>query len=735
MKLINKKQLAVILTFAAASGVGVVHALPDSATHTHVDPVGVGACHKVTDNWLPPNGMGAGTFTGWLGHPCPQPRPNHGHFFGSMQQPIFDGDGVTVIGTKVTTPEGQHPAVSPFDEPPGSNFLNNVNHNLVDFNGDEMPNTLPSRLGSSEYMLHDGKVKTKKINKTSPAEDLDRIIDKLEESASKHGKVKLKYIDFALDILEGNKIKNRAYSGFPMLHYNGPNKLGVVEPIYDENGVKVGGELEVGMIYFDQHIESDISLIDVSQVQDVPWSITYKVSILTGGIEDFSPMVMNFDRNPNDTQGPFHASMDQSYFPMLEEGTQYKIKIKETYGKHYNLTYTWGWRIHPPRVQVTENANKMAGGMTLLQHEQVVFGVDPMGSEANKLAAIAKIGDIAPAKRMWNIFKSLRARGDDVDHDDDNDDDNDNHKSNKKKIMIDTDELATIAANLREAYLDWADRTKLPTGVSADPDATITLLYANNTIYGSRQGNTGTGVSGDDSGQGPAAFKGICNGCAHDWDKRPYNFKVSLINGDNFPHGYMNVDFGGSRGWENQFQDTDPTTALATYPHTEQTVIEGRYFTVEDHVLLDNTPNPGKQALRNVPEGVNSGNGVSIIKGDLVEENITEVITNDRVFPMNTGGMEEFLEPTPRELNEDGTINNNATQQFGSGCFFTFGRNHAWPNAGGPWGGIMVPPVDPVTGEPGKHKVEIEYNFEPSRRLKIYQFDPLHHDVAIYSLH
>ncbi|VAW53819.1 hypothetical protein MNBD_GAMMA07-88, partial [hydrothermal vent metagenome] len=44
-------------------------------------------------------------------------------------------------------------------------------------------------------------------------------------------------------------------------------------------------------------------------------------------------------------------------------------------------------------------------------------------------------------------------------------------------------------------------------------------------------------------------------------------------------------------------------------------------------------------------------------------------------------------------------------------------------------------PVDPVTGVPGLHKVEIQYNFEPSRRLKIYQFDPLHHDVAIYSLH
>ncbi len=85
-------------------------------------------------------------------------------------------------------------------------------------------------------------------------------------------------------------------------------------------------------------------------------------------------------------------------------------------------------------------------------------------------------------------------------------------------------------------------------------------------------------------------------------------------------------------------------------------------------------------------------------------------------------------------LSPDGSINDNAAQQFGSGCFFTFGRQHAWPNAGGPWGPIIVPPVA-ADGTPSTYKVEIDYNFEPSRRLKIYQFDPLHHDVAVYSLH
>jgi hypothetical protein len=35
----------------------------------------------------------------------------------------------------------------------------------------------------------------------------------------------------------------------------------------------------------------------------------------------------------------------------------------------------------------------------------------------------------------------------------------------------------------------------------------------------------------------------------------------------------------------------------------------------------------------------------------------------------------------------------------------------------------------------GKYKVEITYEYEPSRRLRFYQFDPMHHDVAVFSVH
>ena len=48
---------------------------------------------------------------------------------------------------------------------------------------------------------------------------------------------------------------------------------------------------------------------------------------------------------------------------------------------------------------------------------------------------------------------------------------------------------------------------------------------------------------------------------------------------------------------------------------------------------------------------------------------------------------------------------------------------------------VKVPPANRQTNVPGKYKVEMNYQFDPSRRLRFYQFDPLHHDEAVFSIH
>ncbi|MDT8407083.1 MAG: hypothetical protein RQ715_07515, partial [Methylococcales bacterium] len=191
-------------------------------------------------------------------HPGPQARP------GLATQSLSE-DGST---TFVITPEGQFPAVDPFANPPGSNFLTTVYENMRDGNGVEMPNTLPST-PDGRYNLHDGPVTTQAIDATNPSQDLDRVIDAFESLADGVGNLDAQTfpIDvitrFGIDVLEGNPIPGRAYSGFPMLHYNGPNKIKRVQPICQDGAcdsaddVVIGGNVDIHLLYWDQHIESD----------------------------------------------------------------------------------------------------------------------------------------------------------------------------------------------------------------------------------------------------------------------------------------------------------------------------------------------------------------------------------------------------------------------------------------------------------------------------------------------
>jgi hypothetical protein len=215
------------------------------------------------------------------------------------------------------------------------------------------------------------------------------------------------------------------------------------------------------------------------------------------------------------------------------------------------------------------------------------------------------IGDLSPAKRMWQALRDAR----------------DAHGARDYR------RVAAAIGDARDAFEDWRDRTRLPhTGkykdlIKPDPDADLTLLYVNNTIYAEfadRDSNIAASVRTD----------------FPKWKLRGTPLKVTLYNGDYFDHGYQNVDFGGARGWENQFKSS-----------------------------------------------------------------------------VKVGG---------------------------SGCWFTFGRDHWWmnvPNDSAGNLGVVVPAAARSPYKPGMHRVQILYNYEPSRRLRFYQFDPLHHDVAVFSVH
>ncbi|HEV3460313.1 MAG TPA: SCO family protein [Thermoanaerobaculia bacterium] len=541
-------------------------------------------------------------------HPHPQPRPCPSH-------QTTAGDTTTIV-----TGESIFPPSLPYIDPPGTNFLPTIYTNLFDGAGNEIPNTLPST-PSIAYNLLDGDPVVSQIDATSPRDDLASIFDAIsryaKEKESAGGivtkQLALRAIQMGIDILEGNPVDYRAYSGLPLMHYDGPDKVKKVQPIVDQSGKVIGGELYVHQVWYDNHIEADTSLLDVSAVPDVPWTIVYTVDVLNRGEDDFSPYVMYSDLPPagckapppppscnatpptpptckvpppKSCAGPPLAGMDVTFFPM-QDGTRNVFRVKMAPGKYYHLVYTWGWRMHPPRAQVMEDANTVVGCYNLVQWEVSVFGESPRSSEAAKLHAIDQISDLAPSKRMWKALREARTAAE----------------------HGDLQRLRALAREGRDAFEDWMDRTRLPRGVKLDKTTDMTLFYADNTIYGE--------------------FSDGSLRVFPQWQTRGAKYTATLYNGDYFDHGYMVVDFGGARGWENQFKSS--------------------------------------------------------------------------------------------------------VKDAGSGCWFTFGRNYWWP-AVMPM--VKVPAANPQGHDQlGMAKVDITFNWDPARRLRFYQFDPTHHDVAIFSVH
>jgi cytochrome oxidase Cu insertion factor (SCO1/SenC/PrrC family) len=540
-------------------------------------------------------GAGGGTSAGGgAGGPYNHPHP----------QGMPPRSTVTTSGNTTTVSSGASlfAPSRPFLDPPGTNFLPTIYTDLYDAAGNLVPNTLPST-PSVPYNLLDGDPVVSPVNPISPRDDLATVWTAIEKYLADRQNpenpvnqpVLLHDVQRGIDILEGNPVRGRAYSGFPVLHYDGPDKVKKVQLVHDQNG-QLAGEVHVHQVWYDIHVESDTAFVDVSQVPKVPWTIVYTVDVLNRGEDDFSPFAMYSDPSTGKPAKPW-AAMDQTFFPMLD-GTRNVFRVKMAPGEYYHLVYTWGWRMHAPRAQVMEDAATMVNGVSLPQWESNVFGPSPRSSPEAKRKAIAQIGDRAPEKRMWNtLYQALdAARKDDL---------------VKLKNLLDEG---------RSAFFDWIDRTKLPTGVEVDPSSDLTLFYANNTIYGEwRTGNLRIFPK---------------------WQARGTEVKVTLLNGDYFEHGYAVVDFGGARGWENQFKSS-----------------------------------------------------------------------------VKVGG---------------------------SGCWFTFGRVYWYPVAAPmPAMGSMsaVPMISVPAADPqnpahfGRHDVDLTFNFDPARRLRFYQFDPVHHDEAIFSVH
>lgn len=569
----------------------------------------------------------------WAADGCVMPRARPGP---STQTLSADGTRTTLI-----TQPSQFPPGDSFGPNP-TNLLPTVYANACSNAGLEIENTLPST-PQHPYNLHpDPKISP--IDKTSPTDDLQAIIKELrqvvgredaddEDDRRGRGSVNRARAAFGVDIIEGNPVP-RSYSGFPLLHYNGPLKTKFVDPIRDANGKVIGGEVVVNQIWYDSHIESDTSYIDSHVVDDVPWTIKYKVRVLSRGFDDFAPYSMVFD-DPKTNNGALlpHVGFDQTFFPM-EDGQLVEYDMKMTPGRFWNLTYHWGWRNHPPRVQVVENMNLTFGAGKAPRNffEASTFGANPRASEEAKLQAISMIGDLAPAKRMWVALRAIR----------------DGAKGRALRDWVD---------ELEASFDDWQHKNRMPRGVAADANPDMTLFYVNNTIYGEIKG-----------------FKRDMQREIFKWKKRGDQVQVKLINGDYYPHSYVLVDFGGQRGWENTFHNTLGVKGA------------GPWFTFgRNHFWINTTGGP-----------------IMIPPATPPAAPAAAAATSRRQITMAMMGDNEGVKGVQRE-----------------------------------WSGISRKKPAQVndTAGLGVHFVDITFNYDPPARLRMYQFDAFHHDIAVWSPH
>ncbi len=599
--------------------------------------------------------------------------------FGSNQQPRVPFETRTQSADGKTTYLSTAEQILPEGDSFGPNPPNMIETKYEDAEtcrGTPIPNTLPST-PDNPYNLHPDPL-VSSIDKTSPTDDLDRIMDKLEamigrdkkrrhdddgKHASGYGKkakgkdrprksVKVnarkvrKLARQAIDIIEGNELSGdlagRVYEGFPLLHYLGGLKTKSVDPVTKT--------VTINQIWYDTHIESDTSYVDPTIVDDEEWTIVYNINMLNRSHDDFAPYAMFFDDPKEldftDVGGPNlggaripNVGMDQTFFPM-EDGLRYTYEMKMPPARFWNLTYHWGWRVHPPRVQVVENVKVLiAGGQPRNFAEIAVFGEDPRSSEEAKLAAIDMIGDHAPAKRMWRLFRQIK-------------------RASKKGGGKTLERLLdTRLPRIRQAFDDWQNRNRLPTGFAADPEADINILFVNNTMYGEVKGHDGRAEVRLD----------------HLWKEKGDKVRVNLLNGDYFVHAYVLVDFGGLRGWENVFHNTLPVGGggpLFTFGRN--------YFWIH---VAGQGPIPVPPAERSEVPYVTS-----------------------------------HVESMKRHFKKKG-------------------HKRKYKNAS-MWGDLMDPVANARTVNGiGQHTVEVTFNYQPSRRLRMYQFDALHHDVSVWSVH
>jgi hypothetical protein len=391
---------------------------------------------------------------------------------------------------------------------------------MTDLSGAAIPNTsnpqaqvvggpsIVQKLATPSTPADDGAALASLGSQGNPEDDLGSALDTMSAAAAAGDKTTAANArQLAINILEGNPVAGKAYSGMPLLNWNSPAKV---------KNVPAGGNVVVREVRFGETALSDTWLLSFDDPNQ-PYTITFRITELGtqfGGTLTPAPLL---EQNGLTIGGETQALMPLMT-PTLLTGTSTTSRFV-TNGAEVTRNATQDITVAMPPAGMTDailepNLQPTKETMVTLERTSAErlnqarsdFGFSTTApSASDKASAIGRIGDGAPEKELWGDLQQLNPSAPGF-----------------------LNAAALVASGDRALVSAMRMRSGPPAGVGHDPTADVNVAFLNNEAYMYR----GAGALP----QGGSALK------------------VNVTNADNFTHQVQALGLSdesplGAIGW------------------------------------------------------------------------------------------------------------------------------------------------------------------------------------------
>src|SRR3954452_5638509 len=314
----------------------------------------------------------------------------------------------------------------------------------------------------------------------------------------------------AINILEGNPIGGKAYSGMPLLNWNSPAKI---------KNVPAGGNVVVREVRWDEHALSDTWLLSFDDPNQ-PYTITFRIAELGTTFGSALTPAPLLSQNGQVIGGETQVLAPLAP-PMLAMGTTTTNRFAPNGGPEFTRNAIQDVTVAMPPPGMTDavlEPDLKPGSETTFTLQRTSadhvnaaradFGFSSTSpSAAEKATAINRLADVSPEKELWGDLQQLRPDAPGF-----------------------LDAAGLVASGDRSLVGAMRTRSSPAAGVAHDPAADVNVDFVNNETYLFR-------------GNGPLPTPGHGN-----------NLRVATTNADGFSHHLVGLALTngspqGAIGW------------------------------------------------------------------------------------------------------------------------------------------------------------------------------------------